>query len=71
MNTTYVVLRHPNRYRRVMHRVQPGETVAEAIRAATTHFDLKIPVVMVDPFDRTTLANNQRCPVGEYDLVYE
>jgi len=71
MNRTYVVLRHPNRRRRLLHRVQPEETVAGAIHAATVHFDLTMPVIMVDPFDGGTLTNSQRCPIGEYDLVYE
>lgn len=67
----YVLLRHPEKHRRFLHRLVPEETVRGASRAAAIHFGIKANLVIVDPYTGARLPDQRRCPSGEYDLEYE
>ena len=66
----FVIVRHPEKYRRVMHRLQDGETIGAVSDAARRHFDIPYEVVMVDPWSGEPLARDKRCLPGEYNLEY-
>lgn len=67
----FVVMRHPELKRRLIHRLAPNETVGMAARAAAAQFALIKEVALVDPFTGDRLQPNRQCPPGEYNLEYE